>query len=248
MRTQALTFIVTLASLSLGGCIDTKDMSQDGSSEDSGGSDAAGTTTAGQTGGATLTATGQGPTSEDDGSTAAVTASTGDPTTGGQGTDDDGDTASDSATASTGATASEGGTDGNEQLLCETTGGTWDDTACGHYVCGQPNDCRAIDPGCDCGADANFTDEGCVDDDECSEPQLFACGDAATCTAGSEYCEEFFPGVPGSDITYTCMDIPAACSADPSCECLESEDVIPDLKGECMGEPDTGLTVSIFAP
>lgn len=56
----------------------------------------------------------------------------------------------------------------DEQCLCEGTGGTWDDGACGHYVCGVPNDCRALIPGCDCGSGQTFADGvGCADDPGC---------------------------------------------------------------------------------
>lgn len=55
-----------------------------------------------------------------------------------------------------------------EQCLCESTGGTWDEGACGHYVCGVPNDCRAVIPGCDCGAGSTFVDgAGCAADPGC---------------------------------------------------------------------------------
>ena len=56
----------------------------------------------------------------------------------------------------------------DDECLCENTGGTWDDGACGHYVCGDPNDCRALIPGCDCGAGETFADGvGCAVDPGC---------------------------------------------------------------------------------
>ncbi len=53
---------------------------------------------------------------------------------------------------------------------CEDTGGSWRETSCGHYFCGQPPACAAVIPGCDCGAERNFTETGCMDDPECSVP------------------------------------------------------------------------------
>ncbi len=54
------------------------------------------------------------------------------------------------------------------QRYCEDTGGSWRETSCGHYFCGQPPACAAVIPGCDCGAERNFAETGCVDDPECS--------------------------------------------------------------------------------
>lgn len=55
-----------------------------------------------------------------------------------------------------------------EDVLCEQTGGLWDPLSCGHYLCGDAPDCRAIVPGCDCGPDASFVSgEGCVPDASC---------------------------------------------------------------------------------
>ncbi|MEM6988859.1 MAG: hypothetical protein AAF721_00130 [Myxococcota bacterium] len=233
--------MAAVASLLTGGCIVTKDMAQDGGSEDdgSGESAAAGSTSGGGTTGASASASGQGPTSEDEGDTSAssITVSTGN--------FDDGGTASDSATSAVSITASEGGTEGDEQALCEATGGTWDPTACGHYECGLPNECAAVIPGCDCGSGATFFEGGCVDDDACVE-QLFACGEELDCIIGNNYCEEFVPGVKGAPITYTCQDFPPACGADPSCECLAEEGIIPKLAGDCSGTPATGVSVTLF--
>ncbi len=56
-----------------------------------------------------------------------------------------------------------------DKQLCKLTGGTWDPNACGDYICGQPQLCDALIPGCDCGPDANFVDyQGCVEDPACA--------------------------------------------------------------------------------
>jgi hypothetical protein len=52
--------------------------------------------------------------------------------------------------------------------LCEQTGGTWDPGACYDYGCGEPNDCMAVIPGCDCGPLANYRyGLGCEEDPVC---------------------------------------------------------------------------------
>jgi len=66
-----------------------------------------------------------------------------------------------------GCAADDGCTCDSDECLCESTGGTWDETACGDYTCGVPNSCEAIIPGCDCGSGANFGDEGCATDPSC---------------------------------------------------------------------------------
>jgi len=164
---------------------------------------------------------------------------------GSAGSEDSGDSSgSDGDSTDTGGTA---GTGGDEQTLCTDTGGTWDETACGHYECGVPNACEAIIPGCDCGETSTFVDGmGCVVDDACAGD--FGCGDELQCSLAGQYCEVFFPGVKGADIMYTCREIPKACAASPDCQCLEDNDVFPALAGSCMGSAAVGLTVDIFAP
>ncbi len=56
----------------------------------------------------------------------------------------------------------------HERLLCERTGGAWDEGSCGHYECGEFPECDAVIPGCDCGPKANYIEgEGCVEDVTC---------------------------------------------------------------------------------
>jgi hypothetical protein len=71
--------------------------------------------------------------------------------------------------------------------LCTSTGGTWHDCSagdpfcsCGDYHCGRPNVTEpCVMPGCDCGAGANFGDEGCVPDAVC-----FFGDEGAECNGG----------------------------------------------------------------
>lgn len=91
--------------------------------------------------------------------------------------------------------------------LCKTTGGTWDAGSCGHYVCGEMPACRAVIPGCDCGADANFVEgkgcvadpacassAGCKVDDDCDDGEVCLptpgapCPDPSQCNAGGGVC------------------------------------------------------------
>jgi hypothetical protein len=89
------------------------------------------------------------------------------------------------------------------EILCEDTGGVWDPESCGHYTCGEPPDCAAIIPGCNCGTGKVFDGgQGCIAWDGCEElvdkPTLcvetggewleltcgdWFCGEAPTCKA-----------------------------------------------------------------
>jgi len=56
----------------------------------------------------------------------------------------------------------------DDEFMCDYTDGVWDAGSCGHYHCGDPPDCEALIPGCDCGAGRSFvTGEGCVADASC---------------------------------------------------------------------------------
>lgn len=161
--------------------------------------------------------------------------------TGSSGSSSTGDDTTSSSSSTGGSTTD--ATD--DQGLCEDTGGTWDDTACGHYVCGVPNTCEAIIPGCDCGDEANFVEGmGCQADDACT---TFACGDDLECTVATEYCQETFPGVKGAPITYACQDMPAACADMVDCPCLTAELGLM-FGATCMETVPDGITVQVFAP
>ncbi len=155
---------------------------------------------------------------------------------------DDGE--SSSGGTSVGGTAESTGGGGDEQELCEATGGVWDPTACGHYVCGFPQDCQAVIPGCDCGIYDNFEVKvGCFPGAEC-EPMEFPCGEA-TCLAGAEYCDVTLPGPKGPTI-YDCADVPKACAEDYTCACLDAAGLVEP--GECVQGADLGITVTVAKP
>lgn len=144
---------------------------------------------------------------------------------------------------SVGETESTGGT-GDEQELCEATGGVWDPTACGHHTCGLPQDCEAVIPGCDCGIYDIFQPKvGCFPAVKC-EPFDFPCGDA-TCLAGAEYCDVTLPGPKGPTI-YECADVPKACAKDYTCDCLDDEGLVEP--GDCVQGEDLGITVTVAKP
>lgn len=167
-------------------------------------------------------------------------------TSGSSTTSDSGVDGSSTEGSSSGVNSSEGssstGETGAEQL-CEDTGGTWDENACDHYVCGVPNACKAIIPGCDCGPDANFVEgEGCVDDDAC---ETFNCEDEVDCQVGTQYCEVMFPAVKGAPITYNCRAMPKECVDMVDCDCLN--DALMLLPPPLCNEPtEDGLIVQVF--
>ena len=95
-----------------------------------------------------------------------------------------------------------------DEALCTSTGGTWDESSCGDYVCGFKPDCEAIIPGCDCGEDSNFaTGTGCQADSTC--PDRLGAGDVcdpndSLCGTGLSCC---YPcGVMGCDFQCTAQD------------------------------------------
>lgn len=236
--------IFALTSLLLGGCIDTKDMSDtdggQGSSTNS--TNSAGSTTASESTPPSGSAT-SGQLAES-GSDGGSDDGSGGSTAGGP--PPTGTSVGDMTSSDTGSMTTDG-SGSPDQTLCEETDGTWDMTACEHYVCGVPNECQAVIPGCDCGPSANFVEDvGCVEDDACVTA-VFACGDSLDCTVDGDYCEEVIPGVKGADPSYTCIPLPAVCLADPTCDCLVPA-VVPGLEGDCSGSAGVGLTVTLFAP
>lgn len=60
-----------------------------------------------------------------------------------------------------------------ERLLCEETGGEWEEFSCGHNPCGITHmDCFVAIPGCRCTPGQNFYDDiGCQHDDSCLAPE-----------------------------------------------------------------------------
>ncbi|MCR9162823.1 MAG: hypothetical protein ACE37F_13980 [Nannocystaceae bacterium] len=162
-------------------------------------------------------------------------------------TDSDSDESSEGSSSSTGEGSSTGSSsstgEADPQQLCEDTAGTWDEAACGDYVCGVPNDCEAIIPGCDCGPDANFVEgEGCVVDDACA---TFNCEDEVECSVGTEYCEIGYPGVKGAPPTYTCLPMPEECLDMVDCPCLNAALMLPPPP-LCTEPTEDGLIVEVF--
>ena len=144
-------------------------------------------------------------------------------------------------TDSVGGSESSSGADtdgGDEQVLCEHSGGVWDLKSCGHYTCGLAPDCDAVVPGCDCGVGSTFAVKvGCFPSPGC-EPVEFACGgDTNNCSAPGEYCEFWGASV-------TCLATPDECEGSYTCSCLEAAGVLDG--GTCNKEED--LSLSVFVP
>jgi hypothetical protein len=47
----------------------------------------------------------------------------------------------------------------------------------------------------------------------------YTCG-AGSCTTGQTFCYSYLPGTPGGSSTPSCMTLPAACAASPTCACV----------------------------
>ena len=123
-------------------------------------------------------------------------------------------------------------------------------TACPDYVdsCAEPYTwvCTAtrgwelVAPAACSGGDSGTGDGGCIDPTEgaaCTSQQAacpieagvdagpFACG-SVTCSGG-QFCEVQPPGIASADggtppTGYTCVFVPPACAASPTCSCIES--------------------------
>jgi len=236
MKQPTLLLALTLSLVAVG-CIDTKDVgvesdtnAQDTTMSMSSTSEVGSETSEGKTS--------ESDTSEDSGTIETDSATTGGEDSGDSGIETTGDT--DSGSETTGST----GGFGDEQDLCEATGGIWDPGTCGHYACGFPQDCAAVIPGCDCGIFDTFQPKvGCFPSPEC-EPAEFPCGES-TCLAGAEYCDVTFPGPKGPTI-YECADVPKACADDYTCGCLDAEGLVEP--GECVQGEDLGITVTTAKP
>jgi hypothetical protein len=121
----------------------------------------------------------------------------------------------------------------DEQCYCEATGGSWDETACGHYMCGVPNDCRAVIPGCDCGFGENFVDgAGCAADDSCTCDTDECLCESTGGTWDETACGDYSCGapnpcaaiIPGCDCGFSENFVDGAgCETDPSCTCDTDE-------------------------
>lgn len=125
---------------------------------------------------------------------------------------------------------------GGERALCESTGGAWLESACGHAKCGLPGLCTAMIPGCNCGEWGNFVaGEGCVE-------QRILCASAEDPGPGTDVDPDPEPG-DGNE------DPPAEepeCDDETDCEegevCVETTD--PVVTRACEPAPRTGCLSS----
>lgn len=177
-----------------------------------------------------------------DGETSTPTASDGETSMGGTSGSSGGSTVT-SASESASTTGSATGM-AEAQTSCTRSGGTWELESCGHYTCGFPPRCDAIDPGCNCGVGFNFEQNvGCVEDAACGAFE-FACGDDLSCIGQLEYCDVFLPGQPGPT-DFSCLDLPEACVGDPTCECMDAAE---GIAGECSLSAEGGIVITLAAP
>ncbi len=172
----------------------------------------------------------------------------------GEGSSSTSDASSSEGSSSEGSSSSASGIDSSSgesgstggigpQQLCESTDGTWEPNACGDYVCGLPNDCEAVIPGCNCGQDANFVEgEGCVAADICT---TFDCGEELQCVTALQYCTITSPPVKGAALVYECLSMPEACTDEVDCTCLQAELMLP-LLSFCNEPTPDGLIVELF--
>ena len=126
--------------------------------------------------------------------------------------------------------------DDTDEAQCEGTGGVWDDLACGHYLCGAPDECEALIPGCNCGRGRNFAEgRGCVEDNACEveDTDEVLCGD----TEGR--------WDPLSCGHYSCGEAPLCEAIIPGCDCGEGR-IFDELFGcrtsdGCAEDPGQAL-------
>ncbi len=217
---QRLLFTCSLFVAVNSACITTIDVGVDG---DSGG----------QGGSAESTATASGSASASSGaasSSGQASASSFGPGSTGQGTTGASETTD--GTSESGVSASTFDTDSagpEDDEICDATGGTWHPDACGHYGCGQPQDCRAVEPGCDCGFGRSFVPGiGCEADETCPASVAFDCLPGASCNAPDAFCDFFVPPGPKGPVMVGCEATPAACLDDYSCDCFEAAGLLED--------------------
>jgi hypothetical protein len=73
----------------------------------------------------------------------------------------------------------------------------------------------------------------------------FACGPAGLrCQTNAEYCSAFIGGVPGSQPSYACVMVPAACRPTPTCTCLQGQ----SIPGSCTQAGAGEILISLAAP
>lgn len=206
MRKLILSFVATLPlCLSLTAC-DPGDGGTDSDTSSSGEGTEGSTASEGSGEGGDGSGEGSGSAGEGSGTAGEGSGSAGE----GDGTAGEGD-----GTAGEGdGTAGEGDGGGDPQMLCEGSGGTWDETSCGDYTCGEPPACEAIIPGCDCGKGANFVEGfGCKEDPACGSGETDGGDAAALCENTGGIWDENSCG------HYKCGNVPDCDAIIPGCNC-----------------------------
>jgi hypothetical protein len=72
-----------------------------------------------------------------------------------------------------------------------------------------------------------------------------AAGNACSSCSATQYCSVTVGGAAGSQPSYACRELPAACVSNPTCACITSNNV---GCGNLCSQADGGLTVTCQAP
>lgn len=165
--------------------------------------------------------------------------------------DDDGTTDAGADTGGVDATTTDtGGDDAGDDAGGDDAGGDDAGDVCASAVEDEPCDAE----GTSCGGEL-CTDEcsfcnilmcegGTWNRLEAFPAPCFSCGPELQCPQDTDYCSVVIGGPAGSEPSYSCAEIPEACTAEPSCECLDGE----GLPGDCSGDAETGITITLAAP
>lgn len=168
--------------------------------------------------------------------------------------DDDSTTDAGEDTGGVDAASDTGGDDAGEDDAGADTGaedaGGDDAGVCDDAVEDEPCDAEGTSCGGElCTDECSFCniltcDEGTWTRLEAFPAPCFSCGPELQCPLDTDYCSVVIGGPAGSEPSYTCAEYPEACAAEPTCECLEGD----GLPGDCAGDAETGITITLAAP
>lgn len=109
--------------------------------------------------------------------------------------------------------------------------------------------CNGYSPGCACdgseisivctGLPAGYAEKPVLHAGVCE----FSCGASQSCNSATEYCKVASGGPCCTEPSYSCVPIPPACSADHSCQCIQTA-----VGAQTCSEQDGGVTVQFMYP
>ena len=79
---------------------------------------------------------------------------------------------------------------------------------------------------------------------ESAPAPCFSCGPSGRCQTRVQYCSATIGGALGATPSYHCAALPTACTATPTCACLQSQ----SIPGSCAQAGTGELTVTLAAP